>query len=559
VPPVDWDGACGADRSCSFHLHAWDGLGPILAAYDRTREPRYLHFAAALAADWARAHPTLDVASPFAWYDMAVALRAYRLAYVVDALRRAGRPDDAELDVLLASVEQHRLALADEERFAAHSNHGYFQAAGQLAMGRRLPELPGMPEAAEQGLERLRRLLAEHFAADGVHREHSPGYHHAVLVTLEQLIAAGLVADEDLVATCRRIEAALAWFVMPDGTLAPFGDTDAGFRPPPPPDDADAHLRSVLTAGREGSAPGELVKGFPEGGYAVCRRLGGSYLAQMCAFHSRTHKHADTLGVVWQEGGRDLLVDAGRYDYLGRTDPESELALEGFWYSDPNRVYVESTRAHNTVEVDGRSQPRRRTKPFGSALGRHGEADGIAYVESAFRRPGGVDHTRVLVYEPGAWLLVLDTLIDPRDQPHDFVQRFNFGPELALEALGDGFGLRIPGEARRLYVLPLLESTPIAPVRGQVEPEPLGWACRSARTMTPVWTAGFEAAGAARTRFATLLALADARPVADHEGNRMNVTGRRARLSWRTPSEGVTIELDREGAELALACRRAPA
>src|SRR4051794_12166076 len=35
VPPVDWDRACASQRSWAFLLHAWDVLGPVLAAYDR--------------------------------------------------------------------------------------------------------------------------------------------------------------------------------------------------------------------------------------------------------------------------------------------------------------------------------------------------------------------------------------------------------------------------------------------------------------------------------------------------------------------------------------------
>jgi hypothetical protein len=42
-------------------------------------------------------------------------------------------------------------------------------------------------------------------------------------------------------------------------------------------------------------------------------------------------------------------------------------------YSDPNRIYVETTRAHNTVEIDGLSHPRRNVQPYGSGLVGWGE------------------------------------------------------------------------------------------------------------------------------------------------------------------------------------------
>ena len=563
-PPVDWAGACGTARTWSFLLHAWEPLGPVLAEYDRTRKPHYLEFARSLARDWATTHPSVSD-SGFAWYPMAIGLRAYRLAYIVDALARADEGEDSDIELLLASIELHRTALEDGERFAHHSNHGFFQAAGQLAMARRLSTLPGMHAAQLQGRERVQTLLGNHFSGEGVHLEHSPAYHHAVLVTLQRMLDSGVLVDDSLTETRARIEDALAWLMLPDGTLAPFGDTDAGVRPGPVPESCNAHLRYAASSGVEGGAPSETLKGFDQGGYAVCRVLDrdihgrSSYLAQICGFHSRTHKHADHLAIIWQERGRDLLVDAGRYGYEGRVDPTSALARKGFWYSHPNRVYVESTRAHNTVEIDRESFPRQGVTPFGSAIGRHGWSNGVAYIESQVRHQNSVVHTRLLVYSPDDWLIVFDTLRDSSGGRHLYTQRFHFGPELELERLNDGFGLRLPGEARRLYVCPLLPAEPLQPARGEVDPELLGWASRGPRTMTPIWTAGYEIEDSSSHSFATLFSLGHARPVADHSMNRTNVTGRRARLAWRSGHDHIQLDFDRERAELQLSIRSSSA
>lgn len=554
-PPVDWDAATASDRTWALLLHALEGLGPVLAAYDRDRSPRHLAFATDLAVDWVRAHPRLEAASSHAWSAMAVALRAYRLAYVMDALTRTDDGDDDVIDLLFGSLEQHRLALQDEDRFEGHSNHGIFQAAGQLAMATRLAGVGGMDRAAAQAAGRLAALMQTQFTSEGVHKEHSPEYHHAVLAVIQRLVELRLAGD-GVVAARERIEDALGWFVMPDGSFAPFGDTDAEPLPRPLPRPASPHLRHVLTGGAEGAAPPDLVRGFPEAGYAVCRRLAsGSYLAQMCGFHSRTHKHADHLSVVWQERGNDLLTDPGRYGYPGHLDPGSRLAQQGYWYSDPNRIYVESTRAHNAVEIDDGDHARRGVVPFGSALARHGESDGLAYVESQVRHPASVVQTRMLLYSPDRWLLVLDTLIDASNQPHRYTQRFQFGHRLELELLRDQFALRIPGEARRLYVLPLLPSAPLAPVRGAVEPELLGWVSRSARTMTPTWSVAYDASGVARHTFATLLALADAKPLPDHAANRMDVSGRKGRFAWRVGRERTQVDLNRRAEEIELRVR----
>ncbi len=175
-----------------------------------------------------------------------------------------------------------------------------------------------------------------------------------------------------------------------------------------------------------------------------------------CAFHSRTHKHADDLSFVWYERGRRLLIDPGRYGYIGRVDPDSGLGRQGFWYSDPKRIYLESTRAHNALEIDGRSYARKGVRPYGSALKRAGEQNGIAFAEGHVRHRKSLLHSRLLLHVPGRWLVVLDSIADSAGAEHKFVQRFHFSPDLPVEALGDQLAITVPREAQRLYIAPLL-------------------------------------------------------------------------------------------------------
>ena len=136
---------------------------------------------------------------------------------------------------------------------------------------------------------------------------------------------------------------------------------------------------------------------------------GASYLAQQAGFHSRTHKQADDLSFIWYDRGTEILIDAGRYGYLGKTEPGSDLWNKGFWYSDPKRIYVESTRSHNTVEIDGMSFNRKDSPPYGSAIQRWGETeDGLLFVETHATQFETIGHTRLLVFDPGNWLLVYD-------------------------------------------------------------------------------------------------------------------------------------------------------
>lgn len=538
APPIRWREIGGGNRSHEFRLYCWDPLGPVLKAYDETGDRGFLDWAVVAARDWVRQHDSLDSDAPFAWYDMAVGLRAYRLGYLLDAAARLDDVDDEVLATLLDSAVLHLEALADDARFAAHSNHGFYFAAGQLALARRLPMLPDACAHLVQADERVTALLERHFTEEGVHKEHSPDYHRMVTETFGGLVDAGLLSVERWGPWRERFEDALAWFVLPNGRIATFGDTPHRLiRRKLGTTTSDA-LAFVGTAGEEGKPPTEPWRAFPESGYVVFRdgwpsgpddQEDWSYLAQTCAFHSRTHKQADDLSFVWYDHGHEILVDPGRFGYLDPTTPDTELGSQGFYYSHPSRVYVESTHAHNTVEIDGRSYPRRKVRAYGSALLRAGEHGGVYWSESHVRQFKTIRHRRVLLFRPREWVMVLDWLHDNVDEQHTCTQHLHFAPEIDVRAEGGGFVADVP-EAPSLHVVPLLEARALAPVKGQTEPELRGWVSREDHRLDPSYSVGFSA-GPTRTHvFATLLAFG-AQPV-DVKATTSSA-GRAYDLAWR--------------------------
>ncbi|HEY2636009.1 MAG TPA: heparinase II/III family protein, partial [Solirubrobacteraceae bacterium] len=405
----------------------------------------------------------------------------------------------------------------------------------------------------------LRRLLAAQLGEDGVHREHSPAFHAAALAVLGRILAADLGVDSELAAAREGMEEALAWMITPRGTLATIGDSEPRLRPPAPVAQlVSPHLQHMLTRGRAGAPPEASVRGFPDSGYVAFRRGGadeqGSYLLQICGFHSRVHKHADDLSFVWHDRGEDLLIDPGRYGYSERTAPGSELHEQGFWYADPKRVYVESTEAHNTVQLDGGSYPRKGVRPYGSGLTRWGERGPVLFSEATVRHHRSIVHSRVLMLCPGEWLIVLDAVADSTGAAHDYVQRFHFGPRLSGRSAGTGLALTAPGQPAGIFMLPFVPAEHVGPVRGQEHPM-LGWASSAPGALEPVWTDGFAARDTSRHVFATLLAFGEERPEISDE-SRTNVSGRRARLVWQADDGRHQIDLNREPEDLELRYRR---
>jgi hypothetical protein len=314
-------------------------------------------------------------------------------------------------------------------------------------------------------------------------------------------------------------------------------------------------LEFAVSAGRSGKAPEQKIKAFPQGGMVVLRSdwpsapaayARAAYLAQQCAFHSRVHKHADDLTFIWHDRGSPILVDAGRFGYVGKTEPGSELFKQGFWYNDPKRMYVESTRAHNTVEIDGKNHDRTKRKPYGSALLRSGESDGVLFAESEVRHSDSVRHARVLMMRPHEWLIVFDWLWANDKKPHDFRQWFQFSPKLEVSVRPEG-GLRAEGVKLRIPLISVdLIAGPVlmSPIKGQEDPVLQGWWSPEAGEFDPIWSACWEQRDVPTATFATLFAFGNDVSV-DRDHNQVNPSGRTASFRWTQDSRTFELHLER--------------
>ena len=560
-PPIDWEHLAAVDRSWNFHLNSWLPVDSILTAHTRSPQPKYLAFALALAGDWIEENPYSAPESEsgvedFGWYDMAVGLRVYRLAYMLDAACRDPSISDEQTRQIWGSLLDHFDYLSEDDNIAFHSNHGLYQVSGQFVAANRLSGFAAISLFREQAVDRLERMIDQQFSSEGVHLEHSPGYQRDVMDVIAGIVPSGLLAEfPSLSARMEGFEEALAWMILPNRRLANLGDTD--YHDLSQEDVTDTRsplLRYALSGGLQGSATSQRLGIFPESGLAVLRSGWpdaasfdqASYLAQQAGFHSRTHKQADDLSFIWYDRGAEILIDAGRYGYLGRTEPRSDLWNRGFWYSDPKRIYVESTRSHNTVEIDGMSFDRRQSPPYGSAIERWGEIDeGLLFVETHAWQFQTIRHARLLVLNPQNWLLVYDWLWDNAEEDHDYRQWFHFAPNLIVESRNGG--LRVSGQPldTGLAVVSLLPSPASSvPVSGQDDPDLLGWWSERGGKFEPVTSVNFSVKQAGSAVFATLFSFSDsADPDLDYQ--RVDPSGRNARFRWKTTDRTHTVSFTR--------------
>lgn len=542
---IDWEGLLSKGRSYNFHVHSWDMLEYLLTAYHITRELRFLNPCLDIALAWIDKFPNPPSNSTFAWYDMAVGLRAYRLAYILDAIVRVPIIEKAVIAKLTNYVQTHASELANEANIKFHNNHGIFQVAGQLALSRRLQVLPGMEKYNRQAKKHFRTMLKQQFSDEGIHLEHSPDYAHTVHKVLSSITQSGLVRDQRIISFTNKLEKNLAWFITPSGHLARVGDSDgrklfgveSKFR-----QWRSSEMKFINSGGKIGKLSKNKVQAFDNSGYFIVRDpvprnegeyKSASYLLQMLGFHSRVHKHADDLSFIWYDRSKKILVDAGRYGYVGKTEPNSVPWKKGFWYSDPNRMYVESTRAHNTVEIDGESYERRKRSPYGSALLNWGKTDdGIFFSESEVKHFHSIRHVRVLFFLPREWLIVFDWLWDNKEHPHDYRQWFHFSPEITVEKLENQYSANW-SELKKPLRLCSLVNTPIMTdiFLGESEPRMQGWSSPSRLAIEPNPALAFEVHKSPSAIFSTLFTFSKkVSPVLNN--NFVSGSGRQGNFAW---------------------------
>lgn len=495
----NWARYGALNRSWGYNLHAWRFMQPLLKEHSASGASDWLAAALSPALDWIDTYITArPPEDPMAWYDMSLAMRTPML---LNLLIRVARNDAHSecLPVLTRAMIHHLDVLNSEESFNVNSNHGFYVAIAQVHVSRLVPFFPGARKAGEAGLVRLRRIVEKQFSVDGIHLEHSPDYHRMLLGSFEAAIDDGLVDDSEILRRISRAASALGWMIKPDGHLVQFGDSPSTRMTIRGAHSSDPNTQFIISSGQSGQPTSEQSVTYPAGGYFFVRspppQVAGdvpksSYLAFSAAFHSRTHKHADDLNLVWSDLGCEILVDSGRFGYGELLPADSPLRKSGFYYSSRERQYVESTVAHNTLSIDNLDQQRWRRKPFGSGIVNTKEHLGV--FEAIGRVVyGDYVHRRRVVFRPGKQLVLRDAVYSKKSGPRIGRLWFNISDSFCV--VEEASSLVFVNSAFQRPVR-LDVSGPgdlISPVRGQQEPM-RGWRSRTDRCLEPIWSFGFE-------------------------------------------------------------------
>lgn len=489
-PPV-WKELISESRNIRYKLHSWVLLDPLLCADEVSEGNEYLLKAVNIANDWIEHFIIAGEKDEFAWYDMGVGQRATKLPYMLRRLIEIGESPEIIFNFIIAS-EVHISELSQEERVAMHSNHGLFQIAGLMAMVRDIPWLNGSKSGFESAKGLLKKMIDEHFGDDGLHKEHSPEYHLFMRNHLQSFQSTGWIdSDDEIDRLLTEVEEISHWMQNPEKKVIAIGDSNNGLASK----DRWNEINEQLILG---------LKVLPFGGLVIENTENNGQFSQLvfsAQFHSRQHKHADNLNVLYHLNDKPLLVDSGSFTYQ---------------YDLPERIYCESTRAHNTVEIDGLNHSRFRQDAFGSALtlatnigpctilsGRvhHKRLISPFIPNNKITTKDGVVtnviHNRTLIHYPGRFLAIIDQLNS--DESHDYIQWNHFAPDYEIRKhRSNEYGVYNPKGKVECVVLTVddqalpLESIII---RGQTQPHLQGWISHDGVELIENSALGFSSSG----------------------------------------------------------------
>jgi len=433
--PVNWVLYASHSRNIRYKIQAWVVLDALLNYDSIKNNEKCYQVSYEYIMDWINTFIIGKSDDDFAWYDMAVGQRATKLAYLI---RRAieNKEDIEDIAAMIVTAEIHMIELMQEDKLAEHSNHGLFQMAGLLALGKSLPFLTRSNDACIFAMKKIKLMLKNHFTEDFLHKEHSPMYHIFMTNYIAILLDSGFMSEsKDFIKLAKGAIEAAKWFAQPDGTILPFGDT--------PNIPIVERTNFELNKYRNRANAPEGLKYFNEGGLVVHSHYSKSkgpvgYLAFNGGFHSRQHKHADDFNIQLFHDGIPLLVDPGTFTYQ---------------YNLPERMYVESTRAHNCLEIDDLNYSRFKKDIYGSAIDYANHIGDCILIDAQIYRknlipieipnnkiktsdsvPVNIAHYRKVIYRPDNFLVVIDNMTSKED--HSYKQWFKINPDLSIRSKG---------------------------------------------------------------------------------------------------------------------------
>ncbi|MHA7221469.1 heparinase II/III domain-containing protein [Arthrobacter sp. RHLT1-20] len=427
--------------------------------------------------DWIEKNPIDTPESDYAWFDMAVGVRAIALIQAVAAL--------GPTDWLVESILVHGEHLADPANYEGKGNHSLHQDMGLIVVAQFLERNDWL----ELATQRILSMFKEAIDDQGVSREGSIDYQYRNYRWYEEAVrrirAAGVALPEAIEASLNRMPTFMAHATSPSTHYALLGDT--------------LLHRAPIVSG----TPTEWVKDrtkAPEGriavydaGYLFARSNWDTWHVNPATSYltlrfgpgrsSAVHGHEDAGSITFDAHGERLLCDSGLYAY--------EAGAE--------RLFFRGRSSHNVIDVPGRVYYPSAESPMIA----HQTSEDHVMATVQVRGLKGIAWYRTILHSlKHGYILVDDRVSGAEDSPT--LQRWQLPPDSTVEADPREGNCTVRTEQGNCLLFTALGIQPrVAVSYGQSDPM-AGWRSDEYRNMYATSEMAFELRGPS-VRFSTLI------------------------------------------------------
>lgn len=401
---------------------------------------------------------------------MEASIRLISISWVTAFLREYLMRDKHACGLIQRIVRTHVEYVA--KNFSAYSsanNHLVAEAAGVFIAGICFSQLDGMNKHRRNAYDILCREIAHQFYQDGVNREQTTHYH---IACYNCFLLAGLLGRDnglDFPAEYWKALEKAADFVCAfadsDNSIPHIGDSDDGKMVVLSEAETNA-AQSLLAAasvlfnradlktkaksfdemsfwllGKNGRDKFGSLKNaesvlatnkFEHGGYYILNSNKGSKVKMIfdcgpLGFESiAAHGHADALSFILNAHDRPYFIDTGTYTYIA---------------DNPYRNYFRSTRAHNTIVIDGKDQSQtagpflwtQKADSFVEQWVSNEHCDEVAGNHNGYHRlQDPVTHRRAIKFDKEQEAITLDDYLEMK-AGHKIEQYFHLAPACNVE------------------------------------------------------------------------------------------------------------------------------
>ncbi len=283
------------------------------------------------------------------WRTIEAGIRMHGWSYQLHAFIKSPALTDEFLTRYFISIYEHGWRLRN---FCTHGNWLLMEMHGLIRISVLYPFLSDSKEWYEYSSKRLEEELTVQVYPDGFQYELSTNYHNVVDSNYSSIYDIfhnmQIEAPHFLTHNLENLYEMYPHLSRPDRRVPDLNDgwevsvtgkMKRAYELYPERKD----FLWFATEGKEGVAPDYLSYAFPYAGAVAMRNSWDKNAVwgyMDCSPFGRGHQHEDKLNVLLYAYGKNLITEGGCYDY-----DTSEM-----------RKYVLSTRAHNTVRINGMDQ-----------------------------------------------------------------------------------------------------------------------------------------------------------------------------------------------------------